>query len=60
MNFSRNGKYLAIGDYGGRCIVFEKQLDDNKVVNFDYFMEFQAHDKAIDYYSNQEIPDMVS
>lgn len=23
-------------------------------------MEFQAHQKSIDYYSNQEIPDMVS
>jgi hypothetical protein len=56
ISFSRNGKQLAIGDYGGRCIVFERSKENI----FEYLMEFQAHDKAIDYFNNQEIPDIVS
>ena len=57
--FDTTGRFLSIGDYQGRCIIFtETGEGDNK--NFDYYMEFQAHLKSIDYYSNQEIPDMVS
>jgi hypothetical protein len=58
--FDTTGKFLSIGDYGGRCIIFSEGLDEDKNKTFDYYMEFQAHDKSIDYYSNQQIPDMVS
>lgn len=51
MNFSKNGKFLAIGDYGGRCIVFQTNQDENNLhkqqppINYDYYMEFQAHER---------------
>jgi hypothetical protein len=52
LSFDKTGKFLSIGDYGGRCIIFKKTIDENDGLNYDYYMEFQAHDKAIDYYSN--------
>ena len=58
MQFSANGELLAVGDKGGRCIVFQREKNDRS--NFDYLMEFQAHEKGFDYYSSQEIPDMVT
>jgi len=58
--FDTTGKFLSIGDYGGRCIIFNEGKDEDNHRTFEYYMEFQAHDKAIDFYSNQEIPDMVS
>jgi hypothetical protein len=58
--FDTTGKYLSIGDYGGRCIIFSEVIDEDKNKTFEYYMEFQAHDKEIDFYSNQEIPDLVS
>jgi WD40 repeat protein len=61
MNFSQNGKHLAVGDYGGRCIVFESVVDEaSGKADYEYFLEFQSHHKAIDFYSNQEIPDMIT
>lgn len=61
MSFSQTGKHLAVGDYGGRCIVFESVVDSaTGTANYEYFLEFQSHHKAIDFYSNQEIPDMIT
>jgi len=39
MSFSSKGKFLSIGDYGGRCIIFEKVMNDNKQ-NYEYYTEF--------------------
>jgi len=40
MAFDTTGKYLSVGDYGGRCIVFQKNTDENFQTSFDYLMEF--------------------
>jgi hypothetical protein len=45
MAFDTRGKYLSVGDYGGRCIVFERKIDQNLQTSFEYMMEFQAHDR---------------
>lgn len=55
MGFSRGGDLLMVGDYGGRGIIFQKQKKA-----FTYIAEFQAHDKQLDYMTNQDISDMVS
>jgi hypothetical protein len=52
MAFDKSGKYLSIGDFGGRCILFKKEKDESGLKSFEYFMEFQAHDKGIDTYTN--------
>lgn len=38
--FDTTGKFLSIGDYGGRCIIFSEGLDEDKNKTFDYYMEF--------------------
>lgn len=40
MAFDTTGKYLSVGDYGGRCIIFQKNTDENFQTSFDYLMEF--------------------
>jgi hypothetical protein len=51
MSFSRDAKYLAIGDYGGRCILFEKSTHAG-TTSYEYSLELQAHDKTVDFYNN--------
>jgi hypothetical protein len=41
MAFCSTGKMLAVGDYGGRCIVFERTPDARtKKETFEYQCEF--------------------
>jgi hypothetical protein len=57
--FDKSGKFLSVGDRGGRMIIFERtetpQGDD-----FDYLTEFQAHTKKHDTLQNTEIPETVT
>lgn len=51
MNFSKDGKYLAIGDIAGRIVVFEfkSSTKNNKKMNeLSYKTEFQSHFKEFD------------
>lgn len=57
--FDTRGRYLSVGDYGGRCIVFERKTV-GKQTDYEYLMEFQAFDKQIDTLSSQKIPDTVT
>jgi serine/threonine-protein phosphatase 2A regulatory subunit B len=53
MAFCSTGQMLAVGDYGGRCIVFERETDPNtNKESFEYQCEFQAHSKSLDVLSN--------
>lgn len=58
--FDTTGKFLSVGDYEGRCIIFSEALEKSRHKTFDFFMEFNAYDQAIDYYSNQKVPEMIS
>ena len=40
ISFDHTGDILAVGDQGGRIILFERIVDDKGQVNFDYFAEF--------------------
>jgi len=39
MSFDARGNYLAVGDYGGRCIIFERNQSEGKD-DFEYITEF--------------------
>jgi hypothetical protein len=39
MAFDSYGKNLSVGDYGGRCIVFERTTVDGQE-DFEYLTEF--------------------
>lgn len=52
MCFNETGNHLAIGDKGGRVIVFENSLFGNPKVSknqFQFLMEFQSHIKDFDF-----------
>jgi len=41
MSFDARGNYLAVGDYGGRCIIFERTQSEGKDKDdFEYITEF--------------------
>ncbi|GKT27238.1 Protein phosphatase 2A regulatory subunit PR55 like protein [Aduncisulcus paluster] len=61
--FSNDGKYLVVGDKGGRCICFEKQLKKrkrSKQVEFRFICEFQAHSKSFDALRSQSISESIT
>jgi hypothetical protein len=57
--FDAKGNHISVGDYGGRCIIFERSKLDSKD-DFEYLTEFQAHEKSFDTLSSQEIPDTIT
>ena len=51
--FDKTGKYLAVGDLGGRTILFEyKDLQKSRYFSCKYMHEFQSHEPKIDEYQN--------
>ena len=47
MAFDKQGQMLAVGDRGGRIIIFQRSIED-KQIEFDYLTEFQSHEVAFD------------
>ena len=45
--FDKSGQYLAVGDRGGRVIVFQRN-EDSAQVDYDYMAEFQSHETSFD------------
>ena len=58
INFDRNGTYLSVGDKGGRVIIFERIVDKEAgTTDFEYFTEFQSHERKIDFLKSVEVPE---
>lgn len=47
LSFDKQGQLLAVGDRGGRVIVFQK-IEEGGATDFDYLSEFQSHETAFD------------
>lgn len=58
--FDKQGQYLAVGDRGGRVIVFRQIGSQNSEIDYDYFTEFQAHDSSFDFLNSAQIPEKVN
>jgi len=41
LSFDCTGRYLSVGDKQGRVIIFQKQVDSQGSVTFDYLSEFK-------------------
>ena len=39
ITFDKQGKYLSVGDRGGRIIIFQR-IEEDGVVDYDYLTEF--------------------
>lgn len=63
MSFSRDGKFLAIGDIAGRVVMFEHKSSEksNKRINeLNYKTEFQSHFKDFDCLKSVDIEPKIN
>ena len=56
VSFSLDGKHIAVGDHGGRLVIFER--NDNS--SFEFMTEFQSHYPAFDSLKSQDIPEKIN
>jgi len=55
IEFDETGEFLAVGDRGGRVVVFEQDASDYK-----FFAEFQSHEPEFDYLKSLEIEEKIN
>jgi len=55
IEFDETGEFLAVGDRGGRVVVFEQDATDYK-----FYAEFQSHEPEFDYLKSLEIEEKIN
>ena len=61
INFDKSGEFLAVGDNGGRVIMFKyATLKDSRYFDYRYFKEIQSHEREYDYLKSQEIDEKIN
>lgn len=61
IEFDETGEFIAVGDRGGRVVVFE-QARDTKTdpSDFKFYAEFQSHEPEFDYLKSLEIEEKIN
>ena len=58
--FDDTGNHIAVGDKGGRVIVFKyKELKNSSYFEYRYLTEFQSHEPKFDHLSSQEVCESI-
>ena len=61
ISFDNTGEYLAVGDRGGRVIIFKYQtLKNSRYFDFRYFTELQSHELEFDHLKSIEIDEKIN
>ena len=61
MNFDYTGEYLAVGDKGGRVIVFRfTDLKNSRYFDYRYFSEIQSHEPEFDHLKSLELDEKIN
>jgi len=61
INFDKTGEYLAVGDKGGRVIVFRyTDLRKSRYFDFRYFSEIQSHEPEFDHLKSIELNEKIN
>lgn len=61
INFDKTGKYLAVGDQGGRVIVFKyNELKNSRYFDYRYFTEMQSHEPEFDHLKSIELDEKIN
>jgi serine/threonine-protein phosphatase 2A regulatory subunit B len=61
ISFDKTGDYLAVGDKGGRVIVFRySDLKTSRYFDFRYFTEFQSHEPEFDHLKSIELDEKIN
>lgn len=58
--FDDTGNHIAVGDKGGRVIVFKyKDIKNSSYFDYRYLTEFQSHEPKFDHLSSQEVCESI-
>ena len=61
INFDKTGDYLAVGDRGGRVIVFKyNDLKNSRYFDYRYFTEIQSHEPEFDHLKSIELDEKIN
>ena len=61
LSFDRTGEYLAVGDRGGRVIVFRyTDLRNSRYFDYRYFSEIQSHEPEFDHLKSLELDEKIN
>lgn len=61
ISFDTSGEFLAVGDKGGRVIIFRyAQLKNSRYFDFRYFAEFQSHEPGFDHLKSIEVAERIN
>lgn len=59
--FDKIGEHLAVGDKGGRVIIFKHQdLKNSRYFDYRYFSEFQSHEPEFDHLKSVELGEKIN
>jgi serine/threonine-protein phosphatase 2A regulatory subunit B len=61
ISFNKTGEYLAVGDKGGRVIVFRyTSLKSSRYFDYKYFSEIQSHEPEFDHLKSVELNEKIN
>lgn len=61
VTFDKTGDYLAVGDKGGRVIVFRHaDLRSSRYFDYRYFTEIQSHEPEFDHLKSIELDEKIN
>lgn len=61
ISFDKTGNYIAVGDRGGRVIIFKYlQLKNSRYFDYRYYTEIQSHEPEFDHLKSIELEEKIS
>lgn len=61
ITFDKSGEYLAVGDQGGRVIIFRYiELKNSRYFDYRYFSEIQSHEPEFDHLKSIELNEKIN
>jgi serine/threonine-protein phosphatase 2A regulatory subunit B len=61
ITYDKTGEFLAVGDKGGRVIIFRyNTLKNSRYFDYRYFTEMQSHELEFDYLKSIEIEEKIT
>ena len=61
ISFDKTGNYLAVGDNGGRVIIFKYiDLKNSRYFDYRYFTEIQSHEPEFDHLKSIELDEKIN
>ena len=59
--FDKTGEFLAVGDRGGRVIIFRhNELKNSRYFDYRYFTEIQSHEPEFDHLKSIELDEKIN